>query len=209
MRLFIYIAAIGLLNGAAAFAQSGGDPYTGKHLYRSFCAICHGFDGKTKGALAVKLEIDPPDLTSDYYQKKSVDEMSAIIGGYGREEESVMPKWTSALAESSIRHIAAYISKLKRTDLRLIGDTRRGRLIFKSACASCHGPRGKGNGVLAKLMNVKMINFAKSLASKRKSDETIMGIIRKGRGKFMPGWSGVLNDDEIIDVTAYIRSLQK
>ena len=190
-------------------AAKDASPYIGKHLYRSFCAICHGMDGKSKGPLAEKMDIKPANLIAGKYQKKSVAELTTIIGGYGRKEESEMPSWADALPETNLKHIAAYIGTMTQTDLRLIADLSRGRLIYKNACAACHGSRGKGNGVLARMMKAKMSDLTKKGGGNGLSDKQIIQIVRKGRGKLMPAWSGTLNDSEILDVSAYVRKLQK
>jgi len=197
------------LSAVPASAEKEGSPYIGKHLYRSFCAICHGMDGKTRGPLAEKMDITPPSLVAGKYQKKSITELTKIIGGYGRKEGSEMPSWSDALPEANLKHIAAYIGTMTQTDLRLIADLNRGRLIYKNACAACHGTRGKGNGVLAKMMKAKMSDLSKPGADKTMTDKQIIEIVRKGRGKFMPSWRGTLNDTEILDVSAYVRKLQK
>lgn len=197
------------LTAVPASAEKEGSPYIGKHLYRSFCAICHGMDGKTKGPLAEKMDLNPPSLVAGKYQKKSVTELTKIIGGYGRREGSEMPIWSDALPEANLKHIAAYIGTMTQTDLRLIADLNRGRLIYKNACAACHGTRGKGNGILAKMIKAKMSDLTLPGAVESLADKQIIEIIRKGRGKFMPSWIGTLNDSEILDVAAYVRKLQK
>ncbi len=205
----VTLAFITLSAAPASAADGQGSPYIGKRLYRAFCAVCHGMDGKTRGPLAEKMNITPPSLVSVKYQKKSIAELTKVIGGYGRREGSEMPSWSDALPEANIEHIAAYIGTMTQTDLRLIADLNRGRLIYKNACASCHGTRGKGNGVLAKMMKAKMSDLTKPGIEKRLTGKRIIEIVRKGRGKFMPSWRGTLNDAEILDVSAYVRKLQK
>jgi len=206
---FLALALFAFMQNPALAKKTEGNPYTGKNLYRSFCAICHGIDGKTKGPLAEKMGLSPPDLTASKYQKKNVDELTEIIGGYGRKAGSEMPQWTDALPESNLRHIAAYIGTMTQTDLRLIADLNRGRLIYKNACAACHGPRGNGNGILAVMMKAKMTDLTTPEAAKRLSDEELVHVIKNGRGRMMPAWLGTLNENEIIDVAAYIRRLQR
>lgn len=35
----------------------------GKDLFREYCAVCHGADGKGNGPAAAALKVSPPDLT--------------------------------------------------------------------------------------------------------------------------------------------------
>ena len=60
-------AAVVALAASTAFAQqtaeavvSGND---GSALYKTYCAVCHGKEGKGDGPLAANLRVRPPDLT--------------------------------------------------------------------------------------------------------------------------------------------------
>lgn len=211
MRLFM-LAAIVLMTAFSAIparAAEEADPYIGKHLYRSYCLLCHGPSGEGGGVLAKKLGLNPPNLASDKYQKKNVEELAAIISGYGRKDGSSMPKWNEALPESNIRHIAAYLSRIKTTSLRFTGNIERGRLIFGTTCVACHGPKGRGDGVLARLINAPMKDFTRPDTLSTYGDTALLIVISAGKGNFMPPWKGTLNDDEITDVGAYLRSLAR
>ncbi len=37
--------------------------YSGKQMYTSYCASCHGFDGRGNGPVAAALKVAPSDLT--------------------------------------------------------------------------------------------------------------------------------------------------
>ncbi len=202
LAIFIFLAP-------SASAGKDPDPNIGRQLYQSYCLVCHGPNGDTKGPLAIKLKLKPANLASDKYQKKSIREMTEIIGGYERVADEKMPIWRRALPESSIEHIAAYIAEIKSDDLRFIGNIRRGRLIFRNSCVACHGSRGKGTGILAKLIGAPMKDFRSAESIKKYSDKALISIIRKGKDKFMPAWEGTFNSKEIIDVAAYVRSLSR
>ncbi len=207
LNAFIFLSI--LFTATLAAAQEDSNPYIGKRLYRSYCMVCHGQLGNSLGPLAQKLGLSPADLTSDKYQKKSIEEMSKIIGGYGRAVGDLMPVWRNAITESNIKNIAAYLAVIKSSDLRMIGDVRRGRALFQSACASCHGPKGKGNGILAKIIGAPMVDFTQQKVTGHYSDKALVELIRNGKGKFMPGWKSALNRSEINDVAAYVRSFIK
>lgn len=38
-------------------------PASGMEMYKSYCAVCHGTDGKGNGPAASALKVPPPDLT--------------------------------------------------------------------------------------------------------------------------------------------------
>lgn len=37
---------------------------SGQEMYKTYCAVCHGTDGKGKGPAAEALKVPPPDLTT-------------------------------------------------------------------------------------------------------------------------------------------------
>jgi cbb3-type cytochrome c oxidase subunit III len=209
MKALLWLASLlsAMLLSVEAHAQDEPNPLIGSHLYRSYCLVCHGADGKSRGPLAGKLNFDPADLSSEQYQTKDLEDLAALIGGYRRMEESNMPNWDIVLSRTELLDIAAYISKITLADLRFRGDTRRGRIVYKRACTACHGKRGTGRGVLAHLIGISMADFTASEDLKKMSDEELTNTIRDGKGDYMPSWKGFLNDDEIADVASYLRLL--
>ena len=71
---------------------------------------------------------------------------------------------------------------------------------YKSKCAMCHGPEGKGGKMGTR-------DFA-SAEVKAESDAQLTDIISKGKGK-MPAYGGKLKDTEIKDLIAHIHTLAK
>jgi mono/diheme cytochrome c family protein len=62
---------------------------SGQDMYKNYCAVCHGVDGKGKGPAADALKVPPPDLTT-LAQKNGGTypalKVSAVLRG-----EQVMP----------------------------------------------------------------------------------------------------------------------
>lgn len=192
-----------------AYAEETSNPLIGSRLYRAYCLVCHGKDGTGAGPLAKKLDIRPVDLSSEKYQKEKAGTLAEIIGRYRKAANSNMPNWGLVLPQDDVKHIAAYITTLTRKDLKFRGNTRRGRIIYKNACIACHGKNGKGDGLLARLIQIEMVDFSQSQSMQSLSDGKLIRTIKKGRGGFMPSWEGTLNDDEIVDVATYVRLLAK
>jgi mono/diheme cytochrome c family protein len=66
--LLLPLGALAAASGAGQVAPpAGGDPavrgVSGAYAYRTYCASCHGTDGKGEGPLAESLRFRPPDLT--------------------------------------------------------------------------------------------------------------------------------------------------
>jgi cbb3-type cytochrome c oxidase subunit III len=207
----VLIASVTLLAAAlmpiTLAAQDVSSAVAGKRLYRSYCLACHGVDGRQRGPLAEKLNLAPADLTAAKYQSKSSDELATLAAGYGRAPGTGMPMWGTVLPEDDLRDIAAYLDMLASGDLRHRGDTRRGRAVFRDMCVACHGRFGSGNGILANVIDVPMVNFASAKSLAALTDEQLVVTIRYGRGEFMPAWRDVLDENEILDVAAYLRTL--
>ncbi|MGE5321596.1 MAG: c-type cytochrome [Actinomycetota bacterium] len=76
--------------------------------------------------------------------------------------------------------------------------------LYKTKCAACHGPDGKGDTAIGKKMGVK--SFTDPEVAKN-SDQTWFEITKNGKGK-MPGYNGKLTDDQIKDLVKHIRALK-
>ena len=78
------------------------------------------------------------------------------------------------------------------------GDVFNGKQVYKNHCANCHGTSGSGE-----IGNAP--DFARG-EGLMQSDVSLMEEISRGKGT-MPGYQGVLTDQEILDVISYIRIL--
>lgn len=84
------------------------------------------------------------------------------------------------------------------------GEGRERAELFKSKCASCHGPDGAGNTVLGKAFKIPDLGSADV---QKQSDDDLNVIIAKGKGK-MPAFDGKLKKEQIGDVISHIRTLK-
>ena len=201
--LVTFLMAFGLTMSASG--QDKPNPLIGSHLYRAYCLVCHGKEGKGDGPLAKKRNLRPADLSSDKYQMQKAVALAETIGRYRKATDSNMPNWGLVLPHGDVKHIAAYITTLTLKDLKFRGNTRRGRIIYKNACVACHGKNGEGDGLLAQLIQIEMVDFTRPERMRVLSDRKLIKTITEGKGDFMPSWKGTLNDDEIIDVATYVR----
>ena len=86
------------------------------------------------------------------------------------------------------------------------GDVEGGQAIFKKNCAMCHGPNGAGDGPMGKMLNPHPPSFTDADRMATRTDEDLVTRIKEGKSP-MPSYGSRLNDNQIQDVLAYIRSL--
>ena len=92
-------------------------------------------------------------------------------------------------------------------DSTVDGDPRAGKALFEKHCVTCHGPRGRGDGIEIAGATVADLSSAKT---QRKLNIELLTTIHEGRpGKVMPSWGWQLSEQESNDVLAYIRTLRK
>ena len=73
--------------------------------------------------------------------------------------------------------------------------------LFKSKCAMCHGPDGKG-----KMAGTKDLGSAEV---QKASDADLTATITKGKPPKMPASEGKLTADQIKSLVAYVRTFKK
>ena len=91
-------------------------------------------------------------------------------------------------------------------------DQAQGKKLYNSYCVGCHGDQGRGDGPAAAALPVKPANHTDGTVMNQLPDKFLMEIISKGGGAVgkspvMPAWGGALNDKQIRDIIAYVRSL--
>ena len=98
------------LGPAATFA--GGDAEHGNSLFQTYCAGCHGPDGRG-GAHTFMPHVDT--LTKKGYIEQVPDEYLALVileGGVAVGKSSYMPSWKSKLNEKDVQDLIAFIRSL-------------------------------------------------------------------------------------------------
>lgn len=82
-----------------------------------------------------------------------------------------------------------------------------GAEVFRTNCATCHGPQGHGDGPAGQSLNPKPGNLANIQAAA--GDDFLFWRIHDGKpGTSMVAWKGILTDEQIWQTVAFIRTLK-
>jgi cytochrome c oxidase cbb3-type subunit 3 len=164
----------------------------GQKLFLNNCAQCHASDGGGSRGF--------PNLTDrDWLWGGDPATIKATITN-GRT--GTMPPFGPALGEQGVKDVAHYVmslSGLTHDSLR----KARGEPVFKSTCAACHGPEGKGNPALG------APNLTDRIWLHGSGEPTIIETITRGRTGQMPAHKDLLSEAKIHLLTAYVLSLSQ
>jgi mono/diheme cytochrome c family protein len=82
-----------------------------------------------------------------------------------------------------------------------------GAEVFNTNCASCHGPQGHGDGPAGAALDPTPKNLPELMPLV--GDDFLYWRINTGKeGTSMVAWKGVLTDEQIWQVIAYVRTLK-
>jgi DMSO reductase family type II enzyme heme b subunit len=96
-------------------------------------------------------------------------------------------------------------------------EVERGRQLYDTWCAECHGFDGAGEGAAATYMMPRPRDFTLGTYQIRTTangelptDEDLARVIERGMpGTAMPGWQSKFSDAEVADLVAYIKSFSR
>lgn len=131
----------------------------------------------------------------------------------------VRPTMQAARADEASPANSPLTEAVKQTEAEtviahpIVGDPAAGEALFAGTCAACHGPTGEGIPGLGKDLTANKFVV-------EKVDQELIDFIKVGRdpgdplnitGIGMPpkGGNPTLDDDDIQNIIAYLRTLQK
>ncbi len=127
---------------------------------------------------------------------------------------------TNRIQIASIISLAA-LAVMLVPSTALSADAEKGKATYTANCLSCHGETGKGDGPVGAVLQPPPRNLASGdFAFDTDEDGTkgtaadLTAVISKGAGAFggnqmMAPWGGVLSDEDIDDLVAYVISLRE
>jgi mono/diheme cytochrome c family protein len=194
----------------------------GAHTFVQFaCVQCHGFRGRGGVDPAVPaLKTIKTSLT--VAQLKHIIDHG--LGESANPKVPYMPVWGEVLSKTQVGNLVAYI----RAGLPAVADTQPvsvptgqgaavagAALYIRYGCVNCHGPNGLG-GVPNPLSADKSIPPLSGQGFRHDfpTDKAIAAVIRSGSviGRApivsMPHWAGILSDQQIAQLIAYLKTLK-
>ncbi len=194
----------------------------GAHTFVQFaCVQCHGMGG----AGGVDPAVPPLDTIK---QSLTVAQLAHIInhgaGVTADPTQPYMPVWGQVMSKTQVSNLVSYI----RAGLPPVADTdpvpvpegqgaavAGAALYIRYGCINCHGPSGLG-GVANPLSPDTVIPplSGQGFRTDFPTDKAIADIIRSGSviGKApivsMPHWGGILSDQQIAQLVAYLKTLK-
>jgi cytochrome c oxidase cbb3-type subunit III len=189
---------LGMVLAVAAAPRAG---TRGAHLYRSYCALCHGERGQ--GYLAdnanALINADFLSIASDEFLRQGI-----ARGRPGTPMSAWSDQAGGPLTDDDVALLVEFLRSYQTVpsvDLPagvVRGDAVAGAEVFRTRCAACHGSRGQG---------VSAVSLANPVFLETASDGYIRHSIVRGRaGTPMPPFGAMLEDRQIDDLTALIRS---
>jgi cbb3-type cytochrome c oxidase subunit III len=181
----------------------------GATLYAQMCALCHGDQGQGYAAPG-STALNNPDFlatASDEYLFQNI--------ARGRPGTR-MSAWSVAhggpLSDAQIQAVVQFIRdwqtepQVDVSDVVVKGDASRGAEVYARECAVCHGEAGEGLDESPRApLGAPSLNNPVFLATA--SDGFIRHAIANGRrGTVMQPYAGLLTDQEIDDLVAFIRN---
>ena len=89
------------------------------------------------------------------------------------------------------------------------GDAEKGKILYSSRCAFCHGASGKGDGVAAAALKPPATNFTSAEFWKSATPQTLKAAIENGTpGTAMVAFKASLNAEQVDDLLAYLQTFK-
>ena len=127
-----------------------------------------------------------------------------LLGFACKQEQPPAPATTKAAVATS--QPASKPATAQPAAVGAKSDPAKGKSHYMRACAPCHGL--DGSGAQMRTMLPKIGDLTSDSTHARMSDNEIVNLIKKGRGK-MPSLEKSLTGDQINQIVAYIRTLNK
>ncbi|MBI3838670.1 MAG: c-type cytochrome [Planctomycetia bacterium] len=87
----------------------------GRNVFKHYCSICHGDEGKGDGFNSTNLTVPPRDFSSPEFWRRTADEhllRTVSRGGLAVGKSVLMPAWGHTLNDRQMRDTVAFLHTL-------------------------------------------------------------------------------------------------
>lgn len=214
----------------------------GRYVYERNCLICHGDRGDGNGEMAKDLPLKPRSFREGWFKFRSTpfdklptddDLRRTITGGLsgtamgmfnqlGQNDLSAVIEYVKTFSRRW-RHEENYAAAIQFPAAPAwFGDAKaaaehaaKGRVVFTTICAACHGPVGDGNGPAGQALQdgwgkpVKPADLREAHLRCGDGPSDIFRILTTGMsGTPMVSFSETLSAENRWDLAAYVLSLR-
>jgi len=109
---------------------------------------------------------------------------------------------------TSARAVAVLLAAVSVAGAEQTGHST-GERVYLERCSACHGEHGDGNGPAAAALDPRPQNFRDAAFWKNRTTAQLKQVVRQGKpGTLMAPFEGVLSDEEIDAVVAYLAQFR-
>jgi mono/diheme cytochrome c family protein len=113
----------------------------------------------------------------------------------------------AAAAPSPHNYVISPEDAAKKNPIRFTDvSVSRGKKVYLTQCALCHGEKGDGKGDLAKEMTLTLPDFTQSDSLSKRTDGELFAIVGTGKEP-MPSQKGRMPEPQMWNVVNYLRAL--
>jgi cytochrome c oxidase cbb3-type subunit 3 len=163
----------------------------GERLFSTYCTTCHGSDARGVRGF--------PNLRdADWLYGGTPEDIQKTIL-YGRQGN--MPPWGAVLGDDGVFDVTEYVRSLSGREVDAVV-AARGRDIYNTNCAVCHGGDGRGNQALG------APNLADNIWLHGGTQKRIQETIARGRTSVMPAHAEFLGESKVHLLATYVFGLR-
>jgi mono/diheme cytochrome c family protein len=125
----------------------------------------------------------------------------------GEAQSSAAPSSAAATTSSPHNYVISPEEAARKNPIKFTeASVDRGKRVFKTQCALCHGEKGDGKGDLAKEMALTLPDLTSPDALAKRTDGELFAIMGTGKEP-MPGQKGRMTEPQLWNLVNYLRAL--
>jgi mono/diheme cytochrome c family protein len=180
------------------------DPVNEMPRARMIASVTYGRSGTAMTAFASQLNEREIEAVVDYIRKQFMKQGPAATPARAATGASHAVLHKGSLHPES-EPVPAAVDFTLPVPGNLSGDAATGKAYYLQNCTPCHGAEGRGDGPRAYFIFPRPRNFTSPENRARFNRPALFHGIREGvRGREMPAWGKVLEDQAIADITEYV-----